>query len=90
MNACHPGLVKTNLGLEGTPKVFRFVRMFFKSPAKGAETPVYLVASPKVATLTGQYFVNRAVSPVSRKAQDPDLARRLYDVSVHLAGLSTK
>ena len=90
VNACHPGLVKTNLGLEGTPKVFRFVRMFFKSPAKGAETPVYLVTSPKVATLTGQYFVNRAVSPVSRKAQDPDLARRLYDVSVHLAGLSTK
>ena len=89
VNACHPGVVKTNLGADGLPKIFRFVRMFFKSPAKGAETPVFLVASPKVANLTGQYFVDRQVKALTPAARDPELARRLYDVSVGLAGLST-
>jgi len=89
VNACHPGIVKTNLGLAETPAVFRFVRMLFKSPAKGAETPIFLAASPKAASLTGQYFVNRQVKALSKEAQDPDLARRLYDVSVRLAQLES-
>ncbi|MGI0149566.1 MAG: SDR family oxidoreductase, partial [Thermoplasmata archaeon] len=87
VNACHPGLIKTNLGMKEAPAVFRLVRMFFKSPAKGAETPIFLTASPAAASLTGQYFVNRAVHPASRAAQDRDVARRLYDVSLQLTGL---
>jgi len=89
VNAAHPGVIKTNLASTEIPKAFRFVRMFFKSPAKGAETPIFLVASPTVANLTGQYFVNRQVQAPSREAQDPAVARRLYDVSVKLAGLGT-
>ncbi len=89
VNCCHPGVVKTDLGLMDTGKLVRFVRMFFKSPAKGAETPIFLVTSPSVATLTGQYFVNRQVKALSPEARDPDLARRLYDVSVKLAGLTS-
>jgi len=89
VNCCHPGVVRTDLGLMDTGKFVRFVRMFFKSPAKGAETPVFLVASPSVGTLTGQYFVNRQVKALSPEARDPDVARRLYDVSVKLAGLTS-
>jgi len=89
VNCCHPGVVKTDLGLMDTGKLVRFVRMFFKSPAKGAETPIFLVTSPSVATLTGQYFVNRQVKALSPEARDPNLARRLYDVSVKLAGLTS-
>ena len=89
VNCCHPGVVRTDLGLMDTGKLVRFVRMFFKSPAKGAETPVFLVASPSVGTLTGQYFVNRQVKALSPEARDPDVARRLYDVSVKLAGLTS-
>ena len=87
VNAVHPGVIKTNLGADGSSAVVRFVRMFFKSPAKGAETPIFLVASPTVANLSGQYFSNRQVTVPSRQAQDPAVARRLYDVSVKLAGL---
>ncbi len=90
VNAVHPGVIKTNLAFGESPKAFRFVRMFFKSPAKGAETPIFLVASPTVANLTGQYFVNRQVKAPSREAQDPATARRLYDVSVKLAGLGAE
>ena len=89
VNAVHPGVIKTNLASDETPKIFRFVRMFFKSPAKGAETPIFLVASPTVANLSGQYFVQRHVKAPSPQAQDPAVARRLYDVSVKLAGLES-
>src|SRR6267143_1918945 len=87
VNACHPGVIKTNLGAEAN-MAFRFVKMFFKSPAKGAETPVFLAASPSVATLTGQYFADRRVKTPSKAAQDPYTAKRLYEVSLKLAGLA--
>jgi NAD(P)-dependent dehydrogenase (short-subunit alcohol dehydrogenase family) len=89
VNCCHPGVVKTNLALDEAPAVLRFVRKFFKSPAKGAETPIFLVASPKVASLSGQYFVDRQVKALSKAAQDRETARRLYDVSIDLAKLES-
>src|SRR6059036_5283 len=88
VNACHPGVIRTNLGMGGTSAVVRFVRMFFKTPEKGAETPIYLAVSPDVERVTGQYFANKHVREPSREAQDPNLARRLFDVSKELAHLS--
>jgi len=89
VNACHPGVIRTNLGMGGTSTVVRFVRMFFKSPEKGAETPIYLSVSPEVAGVTGKYFANKHLREPSRAAQDRDVARRLFDVSAELAHLST-
>ena len=88
VNACHPGVIRTNLGMGGTSAVVRFVRMFFKTPEKGAETPIYLAVSPEVERVTGQYFANKHVREPSRAAQDPNVARRLFDVSKELAHLS--
>ena len=88
VNACHPGVIRTNLGMGGTSAVVRFVRMFFKSPEKGAQTPIYLSVSPEVAGVTGKYFANKRLREPSRAAQDPDVARRLFDVSAELAHLS--
>ncbi len=88
VSACHPGVIRTNLGMGGTSAVVRFVRMFFKSPEKGAETPIYLAISPEVERVTGQYFANKHVREPSRAAQDPDVARRLFDVSAEPAHLS--
>jgi retinol dehydrogenase 14 len=87
VNACHPGVIKTNLGAEDAPAIFRFARMFFKTPEKGAETPMFLAASPTVASLTGQYFAKRAVRAMPPKARDPYTAARLYDESLKLTGL---
>src|SRR2546428_5891623 len=88
VNACHPGVIRTNLGMGGTSAVVRFVRLFFKGPEKGAQTPIYLAVSPEVERVTGQYFANKHVREPSRAAQDPDVARRLFDVSAQLAHLS--
>ena len=88
VNACHPGVIRTNLGMGGSSVVVRFVRMFFKGPERGAETPIYLAVSPDVEGVTGKYFANRRIREPSRAAQDPDVARRLFDVSAELAHLS--
>src|SRR5881296_335263 len=88
VNACHPGVIRTNLGMGGTSVVVQFVRMFFKGPEKGAETPIYLSVSPEVERVTGKYFANNRLREPSRAAQDPDVARRLFDVSAELAHLS--
>ena len=88
VNACHPGVIRTNLGIGGVSAFVRFVRMFFKSPERGAETPIYLSVSPEVERVTGQYFANKHIREPSRAAQDPDVARRLFDVSAELAHLS--
>ena len=88
VNACHPGVIRTNLGFGGASVIVRFVRMFFKGPEKGAETPIYLAVSPDVEGVTGKYFANKHVREPSRVAQDPDVARRLFDVSVKLAHLA--
>jgi len=88
VNACHPGVIRTNLGIGGASVVVRFVRMFFKGPAKGAETPIFLATSPDVEGVTGKYFANKRVRTPSVAAQDPDAARRLFDVSMELSHLT--
>ncbi len=88
VNACHPGVIRTNLGMGGSSVIVRFVRMFFKGPERGAETPIYLAVSPDVEGVTGKYFANKRIREPSRAARDPDVARRLFDVSAELAHLS--
>src|SRR5712691_4851798 len=88
VNACHPGVIRTNLGIGGASMVVRFVKMFLKSPEKGAETPIYLATSPEVEGISGKYFVRNQVLAPSARAQDPAVARRLFEVSMELAHLS--
>jgi len=87
VNACHPGVIRTNFGRDDWPWTVHLVRPFFKSPEKGAETPIYLVASPEVAGLTGKYVVKNEPRASSRLSRDTDLQRRMYDVSLDLTGL---
>lgn len=88
VNACHPGVIRTNLAMGGTSLAVRVVKMFLRSPEKGAETPIYLAASPEVEGITGEYFVRKHTRLPSLWAQDPAIARRLFDVSLELAHLS--
>ena len=56
--------------------------------AKGAETAIYLAASPSVAGITGKYFYDSHVIATAPQATDMAVARKLWDVSaemVHLA-----
>ena len=77
VNALHPGLVRTNIarnnGLLGRVVNF-FIGVRGITPDKGAETPVYLAASPEVEEVTGRYFVDCRPVPSSSISYDAELA----------------
>lgn len=84
-NALHPGFVASRFGLNNGP-LFRFgIRIAFMTSAipvdEGAKTSVYLASSPEVADVSGRYFVKCRPEEPSSPAQDPDAARRLWEVS---------
>ena len=87
VNACHPGVIRTNLGRNDWPWAVHLVRPFFKSPEKGADTPIYLASSPDVERVTGKYFVKRGPRLSSPASRDSEVARRLYETSLRLAAL---
>jgi len=80
----HPGLVSS--GFNRNNGVLMSVGMtliapFSRSPAKGAQTMVWLADSPAVSNESGGYYVNRARAVPSKPAQDAAIARRLWEIS---------
>jgi len=62
-------------------------KFFAISPAKGAETIVYLVSSPDVASMTGKYFEECRETIPSLPARDDRAASLLWERSAALAGI---
>jgi NAD(P)-dependent dehydrogenase (short-subunit alcohol dehydrogenase family) len=92
-NCLHPGLVATRFGSSSGGLVGRlipFLRPFFISPEKGADTIVYLASSPEVASMTGAYFVKRKITKPSAATQDDAAAKRLWAASEVLAGAESQ
>jgi NAD(P)-dependent dehydrogenase (short-subunit alcohol dehydrogenase family) len=90
-NCAHPGVVRTGFGRESSP-LLRFgltlARPFLLSPERGADTIVYLASSPDVAGETGGYYVKRQRREPSAAARDDAAARKLWDISEKLTGLT--
>jgi retinol dehydrogenase-14 len=84
----HPGVVRTGFGAEDQTASLAIMigvaRLFMKTPAQGARTPVYLASSPQVEGITGQYFVNRKPKTSSKASYDTAAATRLWQVSADL------
>ena len=90
-NALHPGVVATDFGRDFTGAVkilFRFFRLFFISPAKGARTSIYLASSTEVDGITGEYFDKCAVAETAPLSEDMALAAWLWEESERLVGLA--
>ena len=90
-NALHPGFVASAFG-DNNRGVFRAGLAVAKrfgaiAVAAGAETPVYLAASPEVEGVSGLYFDECKPREPSAAAQDDAAAERLWTASAHLAGL---
>jgi NAD(P)-dependent dehydrogenase (short-subunit alcohol dehydrogenase family) len=90
-NCLHPGLVGSNLaknnGIIGNLATL-LVRPFARSTAKGAETAVHLCASPDVEGVSGKYFFDKKEKWPKSYAQNDDDARRLWEVSEQMTGLT--
>jgi NAD(P)-dependent dehydrogenase (short-subunit alcohol dehydrogenase family) len=90
-NAVHPGFVRTRFGQNNpgaTAGVIRLLAFLVGiSPARGAETLVYLATSPQVGGTTGEYFVRRRAVRSSTESYDVPLAGRLWDICSARTGL---
>ena len=88
VNAMHPGAVSTGLG--GDSKLSRFVWAalgpFFRKPEKGAETVVYLSASPEMRGESGGYYMDCRPLEPKPLAKDEKTAERLWSLSEELTG----
>jgi NAD(P)-dependent dehydrogenase (short-subunit alcohol dehydrogenase family) len=88
-NAVHPGIVRTSMMLRA-PGVFRLASYlslpFSISPARGAETSVYLASSPDVAGVSGQYFTRSKVTPARSRFDTDENRALLWDLSLAAIG----
>jgi NAD(P)-dependent dehydrogenase (short-subunit alcohol dehydrogenase family) len=90
-NALHPGGVASNFGQSGG-WMFKYgtkiAKPFLLTSAQGARTSVYLASSPDVDGVTGSYYVKCKPKTPSKRARSDESARRLWELSEQLAGVT--
>lgn len=89
-NAVHPGIIFTPLMRHlGRPiaKLGEWLTWpVNRSVEQGAATQCYVATAPALAGVSGAYFADCNPARASVHARDPELAARLWAVSVELAG----
>jgi retinol dehydrogenase-12 len=83
VNCLHPGAVATSLGTQNSGIISRnlprLLKPFFRSPAQGAQSSIYLCSSDEVAGITGEYFIDSKVRQPKPWARDDNAADRLWE-----------
>jgi NAD(P)-dependent dehydrogenase (short-subunit alcohol dehydrogenase family) len=90
VNALHPGWVATRLGLDDgllSRVVGAVSRACARTPERGAETAVWLAASPEVEGVTGKYFRDCREYESNAVSRDRYAQQRLWEVSARMVGL---
>lgn len=80
----HPGVVRTQFGLNSTGIMNRLVKMaqpFMISAEKGAETSVYLALEPGIEKYSGKYFIKKKPISSSTTSMNQESARQLWETS---------
>jgi retinol dehydrogenase-12 len=89
-NCFHPGFVASRFGTNNgalASAMAKLISPLAISPAKGAETLVYLACSPDVAGVSGRYFARCRETAPSAAAQDDAAAAQLWAESARIAGM---
>lgn len=90
VNAVHPGAVATNFGSDSAPFIetlLKLGRRFLLTAEQGAETSIFLASNPEVSKITGEYFSKSQIKGTSRDARNDMKAKKLWDLSLEIAGL---
>ncbi|XP_062328620.1 dehydrogenase/reductase SDR family member 13-like [Osmerus eperlanus] len=87
----HPGAINTELTRNA--KMFAilmkpFSLLLFKTPVQGSQTTLHCALQEGLEPLSGRYFSNCTVRDVYAKAKDDAVARKVWEVSETLCGLS--
>lgn len=77
-NSLHPGVVNTNLFSRMPNFLTGLFQYFLITPEKGAQTSLYLATSPDLSNVSGQYFANKKMVSMSKRALDEALADKLW------------
>jgi NAD(P)-dependent dehydrogenase (short-subunit alcohol dehydrogenase family) len=90
VNCLHPGGVGTNIALDresGFRKIITYIMgLVLMTPEKGAQTSIYLATSNDVEGITGKYYYKKKIAKSSKLTYDIDYAKRLWDLSIKMAG----
>lgn len=91
VNCVHPGAVATQIGVNRDTgfgkRVLAALKPMFLTPEQGADTAIYLAASPEVAGVSGKYFYRKKQQTLKSKAADRESAKRLWAWSEQMVGL---
>lgn len=93
INAVHPGDVRTNIGNNNGP-LYRWwlhhvTWRLLKDPAISGEALYYLASAPELADVSGRFFHLTIDERPARHALDRELGRRVWAVSLEMAGLES-
>ena len=73
----HPGLVSTQLGRDAGWFSNLFFKLFGITPARGAETLIYLARQDKSSLVSGEYYYKKAVKKITPQSYDMQTAEKL-------------
>jgi NAD(P)-dependent dehydrogenase (short-subunit alcohol dehydrogenase family) len=95
VNALHPGVIRTQIGHDGDLRGLANIvwpllqRWRGEPPEAGARVVLHLATASQLAGVTGKYFsTSLRETETSKLAQDDAAARRLWEMSAALVGLS--
>ncbi|XP_019881858.1 retinol dehydrogenase 14 [Aethina tumida] len=90
-NCLHPGMIDSgiwrNVPVPLNWPMKLICKCFFKTPAQGCQTSVYLACSEEVEGVNGKYFMDCKEKGLSAGAKDMSKAKKLWELSenfVHL------
>lgn len=90
-NVLHPGFVRTGFGKNNNvlmTAIMNVVSLFGLTPEQGAETSIYLAASPDVKGITGKYFYKKQAIPSTPATYDRAAWKKLWDLSERITGMA--
>ncbi len=82
----HPGFVRSRFGASVGVNLMTKVTPFAKTPEQGADTLVWLVATPRPQLVSGGYYEKRKLIRPNAETEDPRLAAQLWDASMTAVG----
>jgi len=87
----HPGVIDTELTRHLTGPFFAclcgFTKLLIKTPFYGAQTTLYCALEPTLENESGKYYSDCKKKNPTRKAQNEDDQKRLWDISEEVVGL---
>ncbi len=89
VNAVHPGFVDTGFARNNgrvANLLMTLMRPIQRTPEQGADTLLWAVTAPELATVTGAYLKDRRARKTTADAESVEDARRLWAISEAMVG----